>query len=208
MCPGSRSQKGPMDGFLADKEGSAWWAENGREVPGLRWGTGCPWWLPFSAASGSSTCARFTTARPEDDTTQFWFRADYLESAGESGARGLVGWYVVKVDTPDHAALVSKAIDDRFANSSWETKADTERAFAAGFVKQMGNIEFLILSIRRGLFTLLLVTQGNTLAMSVRSGRGWRSSRPSDSTTPGSCGSSSGILHSTPCRAESSACWR
>jgi len=45
---------------------------------------------------------------------------------------------------------------------------DTERAFAAGFVKQMGNIQFLILSIGSVVFFTLLLVTGNTMAMSVR----------------------------------------
>jgi len=42
---------------------------------------------------------------------------------------------------------VAKTIDTEFANSPFETKTDTEKAFAASFVKQMGNIEFLILTV-------------------------------------------------------------
>jgi putative ABC transport system permease protein len=63
---------------------------------------------------------------------------------------------------------VVAAIDAEFANSSSETRTQTEAAFAASFVKQMGNIEFLILVIGSiVLFTLLLVT-GNTMAIAVR----------------------------------------
>ena len=51
---------------------------------------------------------------------------------------------MVKLDNPDDAARVSKAIDTMFANSHYETKTETESAFAAGFVKQFGNIELLI----------------------------------------------------------------
>ena len=66
------------------------------------------------------------------------------------------------------AVRVSKAIDDEFANSPYETKTQTESAFAASWVKQFGNIEFLILVDRqRRVLTLLLVT-GNTMAISVR----------------------------------------
>lgn len=106
-------------------------------------------------------------ARSEDDTSQFWLRADYLDERRQWG-KGMVGWYVVRVGDPDHAALVSKAVDDRFANSSWETKTDTERAFAAGFVKQVGNIQLLILIIGSVVFFTLLLVTGNTMALSVR----------------------------------------
>ena len=100
----------------------------------------------------------YTGVRTEDDTTQLWFRWDYLDERRQWG-KGTVGWYVVRVENPDDAMAVAKAIDGRFANSSWETKTDTERAFAAGFVKQMGNIKLLILVIGGVVFfTLLLVT--------------------------------------------------
>ncbi len=61
-----------------------------------------------------------------------------------------------------------KAIDQEFANSPWETRTDTEKAFAASFVKQMGNIEFLILSIGGVVFFTLLLVTGNTMAIAVR----------------------------------------
>ena len=42
---------------------------------------------------------------------------------------------MVKLDSPDDAARVAKAIDEKFANSSFETKTETESAFAAYFAK-------------------------------------------------------------------------
>ncbi len=63
---------------------------------------------------------------------------------------------------------VAKAIDTGFANSSTETKTETESAFQAGFAKQLGNIEFLILTIGSVVFFTLLLVTGNTMAISVR----------------------------------------
>ena len=54
------------------------------------------------------------------------------------------------------------------ANSSFETKTETESAFAAGWVKQFGNIQFLILTIGMVVFFTLLLVTGNTMAISVR----------------------------------------
>ncbi len=105
--------------------------------------------------------------RPEDDTSQFWFHWKYLDERRPWG-KGSVGWYVVQIDSPDDAAEVAKAIDERFANSPWETSTETERSFAVGFAKQVGNIRLIVLSIGAVvMFTLLLVT-GNTMAMAVR----------------------------------------
>ncbi len=85
-----------------------------------------------------------------------------------AGQKGAVGWYVVKLDSPDDAVRVSKAIDEEFANSPYETKTETESAFAASWVKQFGNIKFLIISIGSVVFFTLLLVTGNTMAISVR----------------------------------------
>lgn len=107
-------------------------------------------------------------ARPNDDTTQFWFRWDYLDEKAPSYAKGIVGWYTVRV-APDHDGVaVAKAIDARFANSPWETRTQSEKAFMSSFVTQFGNIEFLMLSIGGVVFFTLLLVTGNTMAMSVR----------------------------------------
>jgi len=106
--------------------------------------------------------------RPQDDETQFWLRHDYLNEKGPQWWRGLVGWYVIRVARPDDAAPVAKAIDEEFANSEYETRTQSEKAFAASFVKQMGNIEFLILAIGSVVFFTLLLVTGNTMAIAVR----------------------------------------
>lgn len=108
-------------------------------------------------------------SKPTDDLTQFWFRSDYLlENLPEGYPDGLIGWYVVRIAPGADLVEVCKRIDERFANSAWETRAQSEKALAASFVKQMGNIETLMLAVGAVVvFTLLLVT-GNTMAGAVR----------------------------------------
>jgi putative ABC transport system permease protein len=106
--------------------------------------------------------------RKADDETQFWFQWDYFEERVLERLKGQTGWYTVKLDSPDDAMRVAKAIDADFANSPYETKTDTESAFAASWVKQFGNIEFLILVIGSVVFFTLLLVTGNTMAISVR----------------------------------------
>ena len=103
-----------------------------------------------------------------DDETQFWFQWDYFEERMPQNFKGNVGWYVIKLDSPDSAVSVAKAVDDMSANSSFETKTETESAFAAGWVKQFGNIQFLIMTIGTVVFFTLLLVTGNTMAISVR----------------------------------------
>ncbi|MFZ0963406.1 MAG: FtsX-like permease family protein [Terriglobia bacterium] len=105
---------------------------------------------------------------PQDDETQLWFQWDYFEERVPEAFKGQVGWYTVKLDSPDDAVRIAKAIDDEFSNSPYETKTQTESAFAASWVKQFGNIELLILAIGSVVFFTLLLVTGNTMAISVR----------------------------------------
>jgi putative ABC transport system permease protein len=102
------------------------------------------------------------------DESQFWFQWDAFEEGVPKGFKDHVGWYVLKIDNPEDAPRIAKAIDSMFTNSDFETKTETESAFAAGWVKQFGNIEFLILTIGGVVFFTLLLVTGNTMAISVR----------------------------------------
>ncbi|HET6933172.1 MAG TPA: FtsX-like permease family protein [Candidatus Acidoferrum sp.] len=106
--------------------------------------------------------------RPGDDETQFWFQWDYFEERVPQGFKGNVGWYVMQIENPDDAPRIAKAIDNQFANSPYETKTDSESTFAARWVKQFGNIKFLIVTIGTVVFFTLLLVTGNTMAISVR----------------------------------------
>ncbi len=105
--------------------------------------------------------------RPDVDTSQMLFRYDYLEEQRRFG-KGTVGWYVVKLANPDDAVKAAAAIDGAFANSPYETLTQTEKAFAASFAKQMGNIGLLVMTIGAVVFFTLLLVTGNTMAIAVR----------------------------------------
>ena len=106
-------------------------------------------------------------AKKNADTSGFYFRYDYFDE-GRAYGTGLVGWYGVKVKDPAHAADVAKAIDDEFANSAYETKAEPEGAFAQGFAQQIGNIGAMLIWILSAVFFTILLVAGNTMAQSVR----------------------------------------
>jgi putative ABC transport system permease protein len=106
--------------------------------------------------------------RAQDDETQFWFQWDYFEEKIPERVKGQTGWYVIRIDKPEEAPRIAKAIDTEFANSPSETKTEAESAFAANWVKQFGNIQFLIVTIGAVVFFTLLLVTGNTMAISVR----------------------------------------
>lgn len=101
------------------------------------------------------------------DTTSLFFRYDYFDENRAFGT-GQVGWYTIRVTDPDQAATVSRLVDQEFANSSAETKTETEKAFATGFAKQIGNIGTILVAILSAVFFTILLVAGNTMAQSVR----------------------------------------
>lgn len=103
----------------------------------------------------------------ETDTTQFLFRYDYFDENRLFG-QGMIGWYLIRIKDPQHAAEVARTIDDRFANSAYETKTETEKAFVKGFADQMGNIGKILTTILTAVFFTILLVAGNTMAQAVR----------------------------------------
>ena len=66
------------------------------------------------------------------------------------------------------ATAVAAAIDTEFANSSAETKAETEGAMIQGFMKQIGDIGTIISLIVTAVFVTILLVSFTTMAQSVR----------------------------------------
>src|SRR4051812_44012980 len=106
-------------------------------------------------------------ARKGTDTSGFYFRYDYFDE-GRAFGEGVVGWYGVRVKDPNRAAEIAKAIDDEFANSPFETKAEPEGAFMQSFAKQIGDIGTILIAILTAVFFTILLVAGNTMAQSVR----------------------------------------
>lgn len=107
-------------------------------------------------------------SRPQDDESWFLFRRDYLDEKAPPWRKGMTGWYYAKLADPNDAGKVTKAIDEEFANSTWQTRTQTEKEMATSFAKMMGNIEFLILAIGSVVFFTLLLVSGNTMAIAIR----------------------------------------
>jgi len=106
-------------------------------------------------------------AKPETDETTMYFRHDYLEENRLRG-EGLTGWYYLKIADPKKAEEIVRRVDERFANSPYETKTETEKAFMRGFAEQAGNIGAIVVFILTAVFFTILVVAANTMAQAVR----------------------------------------
>jgi putative ABC transport system permease protein len=100
------------------------------------------------------------------DNQSMLFHWKYVDE--RSLVKGEVGWYVTRVADPDRAVQVANAIDQKFANSPYETKTDTEQAFSAQFASMLGNLNVLLGSVGLAVVLTTLFVAGNTMAMSVR----------------------------------------
>ena len=97
----------------------------------------------------------------------FYLNYSYFDEARSFGT-GELHYYIVAVKDPKQANRISRDIDTMFANSSVETRTQTESAMAQSQLKQLGDINFIANAIVGAvLFTLLFLT-ANTMMQSVR----------------------------------------
>jgi putative ABC transport system permease protein len=106
--------------------------------------------------------------KKENDTTPLFFRYDYFDEARRTGAKGLVGWYTIRVKDPAQAAEVAKRVDQEFENSDAETKTEPEGAFVQAWMSQIGNIVLIVSAILGAVFFTILLVTGNTMSQTVR----------------------------------------
>jgi putative ABC transport system permease protein len=108
---------------------------------------------------------------PAVDENGMYFHWDYFDDKvrqiSEDWA-GNVGWYIVEINDPKDAAMVSAEIDALFKNSPQQTLTETEKAFNAGFIAGfdtiiagMKIISFLIIGV-------ILLVLANTMIMGAR----------------------------------------
>jgi len=111
--------------------------------------------------------ALYTTDSPTFDQTMMLFHLSRFDEARQFG-QGQVGVYILGIADPQRSAEVSAAIDARFANSPYETRTMTEKAFNLHFVGMMGNFQFLLRSIGAAVVVTMLLVSANTMMMSAR----------------------------------------
>lgn len=100
------------------------------------------------------------------DDRNMLFRQDYLDEA--SGTKGLVGMWWLKVKSAEDMPKVISAINNAFANTSAEVRAESERTFQLSFISMWGNIKLLIMLICSAVIFTLLLVSASTMSMAIR----------------------------------------
>ncbi|HVH09785.1 MAG TPA: FtsX-like permease family protein [Gemmatimonadales bacterium] len=113
----------------------------------------------------------YTGREPSTDETQMFFQYAYLFEQvrqNEPGRPVEVGWYVLRVATPDAMPRVAAAVDDQFQNSRAPTKTESEKAFQQSFVQMSSAIITSLQVISVVIVGIILLVLANTIVMSVR----------------------------------------
>ncbi len=92
---------------------------------------------------------------------------DYVDQ-GRSQSGGTASFYLIRLTDPTQASAVANRIDALFANSSDETKTESERQLLADSIKQIGDIGFVVRAIVGAVFFALLFSVGAVMMQSVR----------------------------------------
>ena len=100
------------------------------------------------------------------DDRIMYFHQDYLDDS--IGKAGTVGMWFLKVKTPEDMQPVIAAVNAKFANTSAEVRAESERAFQLGFISMWGNIKVLVTSICSVVVFTLVLVSASTMSMAIR----------------------------------------
>lgn len=111
--------------------------------------------------------AIYTLADPKADTSALYLHYDYLNEANSFGKDKIGLMYLLTADPAQNEQIV-RAIDDGFSTDRDQTATTTERAFAQGFLAQLGNLTQLLTSVMAAAFVSLALIVGNTMVMALR----------------------------------------
>jgi putative ABC transport system permease protein len=105
-----------------------------------------------------------------DENQMFVHWAFINESLRQSARRraDAVGVYIVGIDEPNNAALISQRIDALFANSLAETLSETEKAFQLSFVSMSEAILVAIQAVSFIIVVIIMAVMANTMTMTAR----------------------------------------
>ncbi len=95
-----------------------------------------------------------------------FFHHEYLDEA--LGGEGRVGMWWVMAENAEVVPRVIDAINARFANTSSEVRAETERQFQMGFISMLGSVQLIIGAVCSVVVFAVALVTASTMSMAVR----------------------------------------
>lgn len=97
-----------------------------------------------------------------------YFNWEVVREGLSPARKDMISSVSILAESPAAVPRIIETVDDMFRNATVQTRTETERAFALGFVNSLGNIKLILLSVCGAVtFTIMLVA-ANTMAMSIR----------------------------------------
>ncbi|MFY7867588.1 ABC transporter permease [Roseateles sp.] len=110
-------------------------------------------------------------AEAKTDESQLLFHWSFLNESIRKRAPGradFVGVYILGINEPQNAALVSQRVDANFKNSLAETLTETESAFQLSFVSMSEAILIAIEAVSYIIVVIIMAVMANTMTMTAR----------------------------------------
>ena len=110
-------------------------------------------------------------ADAKTDESQLLMHWSYLNESVRQRAPGradAVGVYILGIDEPNNAAMVSQRVDKLFANSLAETMTETEAAFQLSFVSMSEAILVAVQAVSLIIVMIIMAVMANTMTMTAR----------------------------------------
>ena len=105
------------------------------------------------------------------DESQLLFHWQYLAETirkRQASSADYVGVYIVRINEPNNAPVISERIDTLFKNSLAETLTETEKAFQLGFVSMSEAILVAINAVSIVIVVIIMAVMANTMMMTAR----------------------------------------
>lgn len=110
-------------------------------------------------------------AEAKTDESQLLFHWSFLNESIRKRAPGradFVGVYILGINEPQNAALISQRVDESFKNSLAETLTETESAFQLSFVSMSEAILIAIEAVSYIIVIIIMAVMANTMTMTAR----------------------------------------
>jgi putative ABC transport system permease protein len=101
------------------------------------------------------------------DQSSFFFHWKYLNETVKV-LKDYVGIVVIKINDASQSAAIANAIDKTFANSPFETRTESEKAFQLEFLSMVIGIINVIQVVSFLVLIILMLVLANTMAMATR----------------------------------------
>lgn len=110
-------------------------------------------------------------AEAKTDESQLLFHWSYLNESVRKlypKRADAVGVYIIGIQEPQNAALISQRVDELFKNSLAETLTETESAFQLSFVSMSEAILVAINAVSLIIVVIIMAVMANTMTMTAR----------------------------------------